>query len=96
MHSPEPPVKAQAAIQLSSMVMPALAVLAREITSTTNRPQDRIRAAEAILDRAGMPRQVGIDTETAAEVLLAKLRRVRDRTIDALPTAPVDTEGDNG
>lgn len=74
-----PQVKQAAALRLARMVDPAIAVLAREMTSTTNKSADRIRAAENVLDRAGVPRHVETDTETARRVLVERLVALRDR-----------------
>ncbi len=79
-----PQVKRAAALRLAALVDPAIATLAREMTSATNKPADRLRAAENILDRAGVPRHTGVDSESARAILLEKLMTARARIVDGL------------
>lgn len=65
-----PQVKAAARLRLAELVDPAVATLAREMTSQTNKPGDRIRAAENILDRAGYGRQVDNGNVALARAIL--------------------------
>jgi len=59
------------------LIEPALATLAREMASTTNKPADRIRAAENILDRAGVSRVHTIETDDARALLMMKIEEAR-------------------
>lgn len=71
--------KRRARIKLLELIEPALATLAKEMTSTTNKPADRIRAAENILDRAGVSRVHTIETDDARALLLQKLEEAREQ-----------------
>jgi len=81
-----PQVRRSAALRLASLVDPAIAVLARELTSTTNKSADRLRAVENVLDRAGLPRAVDTDTDTARQLLVERLMALRARVIDGTST----------
>ena len=77
-----PQVRRAAKLRLLELVDPAIATLAREMTNQQARAADRIRAAEAILDRAGHPRQVQTTAEDAREMLLQRLMQLRDQVMD--------------
>lgn len=75
-----PQVRRAAQFRLWELVNPAIAVLAREMTNPDARPAERIRAAEAVLDRAGLPRQIDVSPTDARD--LAKqwlLQQVAER-----------------
>lgn len=73
-----PQVQRKARIRLLELIDPAIATLAREMVSA-DRSGDRQRAANSILDRAGMPRTVATpDSEVAKELLLERLKKYRD------------------
>lgn len=73
-----PQVQAKARLRLAELVDPAVGVLAREMVSEKNKPGDRIRAAENILDRAGYGRQIDNgNVELARAILINKLVAVQ-------------------
>lgn len=77
-----PVVKRKAALRLATLVDPAIAVLAREMTSTSNRPADRLRAAENVLDRSGFPRRTETTDPTSGQaILIERLREIRDSAL---------------
>lgn len=81
-----PQVKRRASLRLIELVDPAIATLARVMASSTAKDSDRIRAAENILDRAGVPRKVDVsDTDLARALLIDRLLAMRD-------SAPIDAE----
>lgn len=77
-----PQVKRKAALRLMELVDPAIATLAREMVQADS-SSDRQRAANSILDRAGVPR---VTKEIAADdsraVLLTRLREIRQQKAD--------------
>ena len=87
-----PQVRRTAELRLASMVDPALDSLAKILGAERSigyddkgRPfvigpadADLIRAAEAVLDRAGYPRRTGVDLEDSTDRLLARLRELAD------------------
>lgn len=77
-----PQAKRKAALRLAELVDPAVATLAR-VMATGAKDSDKLRAAEAILDRAGHPRASRVERtyspEEARELLLERLRALRDR-----------------
>lgn len=70
-----PQVKRKAAIRLLELVDPAIATLAREMTTAT-RSSDRQSAANSILDRAGHGRTTKVEDDST-ELLLAMIRGER-------------------
>jgi len=72
-----PQVKRKAALRLAALVDPAIATLAKELTNRNNKPADRLRAAENILDRAGVPRHTEVDGEMARAILVERLLSMR-------------------
>ena len=75
-----PQAKRKARLKLIELVDPAIATIARVMVNGA-RDQDKLRAAEAILDRAGHPRSSRIEgrvsLEESREVLLQQLLAVR-------------------
>lgn len=74
-----PAIQRKARLRLLELVDPAIATLAREMTNQNARPADRLRAAEAILDRAGHPRQVQVTGDDARALLIQRLIQLRDQ-----------------
>jgi len=77
-----PQAKRKAALRLVELIDPAIATLAREMVQADT-SADRQRAANSILDRAGVPRvtkEIGVDT--SREVLLTRLREIRKQKRD--------------
>lgn len=73
-----PQVRRAANLRLLELVDPAIATLAREMVSAP-RSSDRQRAANSILDRAGIARTVSsTDAETARALLIQRLIDLRD------------------
>ncbi len=84
-----PAVKRAAALRLAELVDPAIATLAREMNAADN-SADRLRAANSILDRAGVVRRTdGLSAEEAHAVLVARLLILRD---GAPPPDELDAE----
>lgn len=82
-----PQVKRKAQLRLLELVEPAIATLAREMT-TADKSSDRQRAANSILDRAGMPRTQVVDAGAAKDLLMARITSLRKRS--SLPASPSD------
>lgn len=72
-----PQVRRKAALRLMELVDPAITTLAREMVNQHASAGERIRAAENVLDRAGYPRKVEVDAETAKAQLLFRLQQAR-------------------
>ena len=70
-----PQVRRKAALRLLELIDPAIATLAREMVQA-DRSADRQRAANSILDRAGMPRSVTTPTSDAARDLLVERLKI--------------------
>lgn len=69
-----PQVKRKATLRLLELVDPAIATLARTMTDANAPHAARLRAAENVLDRAGVPRKVDVtDTEAAKALLVERL-----------------------
>lgn len=68
-----PQVKRKAALRLAALVEPAITVLAREM-ATADKSADRQRAANSLLDRAGIVRQSSVDVELAKAMLVDRLK----------------------
>jgi hypothetical protein len=64
-----PAVRNRARLRLLSLAEPAIATLAREMTTATD-SANRIKAANSILDRSGYARTVRVDQADAREMLL--------------------------
>lgn len=74
-----PQVQKKAALRLLELVDPAVATLARVMASPTAKDADKIRAAENVLDRAGVPRRIETtDVEVAKALLIERLLALRD------------------
>ena len=72
-----PQVKRKAAIRLLELIDPAISTLASEMLQA-DKSSDRQRAANSILDRAGVPRATTTpDGEAAKDLLVERLRVIR-------------------
>lgn len=80
-----PQVRRKATMRLLELVDPAIGTLAREMVNA-DKSADRQRAANSILDRAGMPRTATvIDGESAKALLVERINALRgDVDIDPL------------
>lgn len=81
--SGSPQARRAAALRLSDLVLPAIATFARVLADPDAKSSDKIRAAEAILDRAGYPRvnrAEQISGEEARELLFQRLMELREHT----------------
>jgi hypothetical protein len=67
-----PQARSKAKLRLAELVDPAIATLAREMT-TAESSADRQRAANSILDRAGWGRVTTIEAGDARELLIQRL-----------------------
>lgn len=83
-------VKQAAALRLASLVSPAIGTLAREMVKA-ERSSDRQRAANSILDRAGVVRQSSGEADTARMLLIERLRDLREKAAagEAVPELEV-------
>lgn len=71
-----PQVKHAARIRLMNLIEPAITVLATEMEVAEN-SADRQRAANSILDRAGLIRGNGSDAEVLRALLIDRLRTLQ-------------------
>lgn len=74
-------VRRKAALRLAELVDPAIATLAREMTSA-DKSADRQRAANSILDRAGYGRTVQVDGDAARQILVQRLLAMRAEPVE--------------
>lgn len=88
-----PQVRRKAALRLLELVDPSIATLAEVMMSKTNKPADRIRAADSILDRAGIPRAQTMDISVSQDVLIQRLRAMRDRAAETTDGEPMVVSG---
>ena len=80
--SGSPQARRAAALRLSDLVLPAIATFARVLADPDAKSADKIRAAEAILDRAGYPRTTRAEQmsgEEAKEILFQRLMELRGK-----------------
>ena len=97
-----PQVQRKAALRLLELVDPAIGTLAREM-ATADKSADRQRAANSILDRAGIARKVETpDSDIARAMLVERLLALRDvepapppSTPDVVPSIAVDPAEDS-
>lgn len=78
-----PQVRRKAALRLAALVDPAIVTIARIMTDQTAKPGDRLRAANSVLDRAGIVRQTDMDLSTAQALLVQRLQEVHRRKDEA-------------
>ncbi len=71
-----PQAKRAARLRLAELVDPAIATLGREMVKA-ERSADRQRAANSILDRAGIARETRVETSDARTMLLDRLLAAR-------------------
>lgn len=72
-----PQVRRKASLRLLELIDPAIATLAREM-ATAEKSSDKQRAANSILDRAGMPRRTEImDGAAATDLLIERIKELR-------------------
>lgn len=76
--SNNPGIRRNAQLRLVELIDPAIATLAREMT-TAKGSADRQRAANSLLDRAGVPRRTEVDYGAAQALLVARLSEVLGR-----------------
>lgn len=67
---------AKAKLRMMELVDPAIATIARIMADPQAPHASRLRAAENILDRAGMPRRMELDPDMAREILAQKLAQI--------------------
>ena len=72
-----PPVKRAAELRLLELVDPAIATLAR-IMATSDNEALRLKAADSILDRGGLPKGAQVTVEDARSALYEALLAYRD------------------
>lgn len=74
-----PQVQRKAKLRLLELVNPAIATLAREMMQA-DKSADKQRAANSILDRAGVPRvSANPDSEAARDLLIERLKQLREQ-----------------
>ena len=76
-----PQAKRSARLRLAELVDPAIATLAKEMVQAET-SSDRQKAANSVLDRAGYGRTQRVELEDAQNILLEKLRQLRDGVED--------------
>lgn len=74
--SAAPQVRRRAQLRLVELIDPAIAVLAKEMVDARVKSADRQRAANSILDRAGVPRRTEVDHGAAQALLMDRLQEV--------------------
>ena len=84
-----PSVKRKAALRLAELVDPAIATLGREMVKA-EKSSDRQRAANSILDRAGITRGQSAELDVARALLLERLLEARGAPRAALPASTPD------
>lgn len=84
-----PSVKRKAALRLAELVDPAIATLGREMVKA-EKSSDRQRAANSILDRAGITRGQSAELDVARALLLERLLEARGAPRTALPASAPD------
>lgn len=90
-----PHVRRNARLRLAELVDPAIMTLGRAMAADDSDWSTRVRAAEAVLDRAGYPRRATIDVEVAREALVARIDTLAaEHALPASLPAP-DTEPDS-
>jgi len=72
-----PQVRRKAAMRLLDLIDPAITTLAQEMENAQF-SSDRQRAANSILDRAGVVRVTQTDADMAVQLLVERLRTLRD------------------
>lgn len=85
--------KAKAKLRLASLVDPAIATLAREMVNGDTSAA-RQSAANSILDRAGWGRVTRVEAVDARQVLLDRLRELRDAAEDLSDPSTADPDPD--
>ena len=74
-----PQVRRKAALRMVELVDPAIATVARIMTDQNAKEADRLRAAENVLDRAGVSRKAEVTSVDAAkDLLVERLMSIRD------------------
>lgn len=84
-----PNVKRKAALRLAQLVDPAIATLGREMVKA-EKSSDRQRAANSILDRAGITRGQSAELDVARALLLERLLEARSGSRPAAVAAGPD------
>lgn len=74
--SKAPQTRRKAQLRLAELVDPAIGTLAREMAKAS-KSSDRQRAANSILDRAGIGRQGSVEVDAARALLLERLLTMR-------------------
>lgn len=83
-----PQVQRKAALRLLELVDPAISTLAREMVQA-DKSSDRQRAANSLLDRAGVGRKVDSpDADVAKALLVERLLALRDSRAEPEPEPP--------
>ena len=72
-----PQVKRSARLRLAELVDPAIVVLARTLVEPNVATSDKLRAVDAVLDRAGYPRRTQVDVGDARERLTERIAQLR-------------------
>lgn len=83
-----PQVRKKASLRLMELIDPAITTLAREMMQA-DKSSDRQRAANSILDRAGVPRRIeSPDSEAAKALLIDRLLALKaEREVETPETA---------
>lgn len=79
-----PNTKRRARLRMLELVDPAIASIAR-VLATTQDDRVKLKAAEMILDRGGMPARSEISIEDSRELVADRLRSIRERSASNEP-----------
>ncbi|MEU2203026.1 HGGxSTG domain-containing protein [Microbacterium oleivorans] len=98
-----PQARRAARLRLAELVDPAIGTLAREMVKA-ERSADRQRAANSILDRAGIARETRVETSDARTMLLERLAALQaerelqapETVLEVIDAVPVEDEQGDG
>ena len=76
---PSPQAKNAARVRLADLVDPAITTLALVMADKTAKDVDRLRAADSILDRAGVIRGQKITVDESVNILKARAIEIKER-----------------
>lgn len=86
-----PQAQQRSKLRLQALVDPAIATLAKEMT-TAEKSRDRLSAANSVLDRAGYARVARVDLADAREMLVQRLLEMQAQALGTEPGEPDDYE----
>lgn len=78
-----PGAKRAAALRLAALVDPAITTLDKVMRSEDARDQDKLRAADSVLDRAGYARSTKVEQADVKALLSERIEAIRARRAEA-------------